>query len=110
MNTIRQLRPARVFVSKGRLYQIGKVSLYLSKNFSLKLCKPVKNQRFRRGMVLALYLWKLQERRKYMEKERDIDALAGERWFPKESSIEDDMKELWGDWGVCCLLYTSRCV
>lgn len=36
-----------------------------------------------------------------MEKERDIDALAGERWFPKESSIEDDMKELWGDWGVC---------
>ena len=31
----------------------------------------------------------------------DIDALAGERWFPKESSITDDMKELWGDWGVC---------
>ena len=31
----------------------------------------------------------------------DIDALAGERWFPKESTIIDDMKELWGDWGVC---------
>ena len=31
----------------------------------------------------------------------DIDAIAGERWFPKESSIIDDMKDLWGDWGVC---------
>lgn len=35
------------------------------------------------------------------EKRTDIDALAGERWFPKESSILDDMQELWGDWGVC---------
>ena len=35
------------------------------------------------------------------EAKRDIDALAGERWFPKESTIIDDMKELWGDWGVC---------
>lgn len=33
--------------------------------------------------------------------ERDIDALPGERWFPKESTIEEDMKALWGDWGVC---------
>lgn len=31
---------------------------------------------------------------------KDIDALAGERWFAKESSIIDDMPELWGDWGV----------
>ena len=35
------------------------------------------------------------------EERRDIDALAGERWFPKESTIIDDMRELWGDWGVC---------
>ena len=36
-----------------------------------------------------------------MTKKIDIDAIAGERWFPKESTIIDDMKELWGDWGVC---------
>jgi len=35
------------------------------------------------------------------EKPMDIDALPGERWFAKESSIVDDMQELWGDWGVC---------
>ena len=35
------------------------------------------------------------------DKKRDIDAIAGERWFPKESTIIDDMKDLWGDWGVC---------
>lgn len=31
---------------------------------------------------------------------KDIDALAGERWFPLETNITDDMKSLWGDWGV----------
>lgn len=36
-----------------------------------------------------------------MDKRIDIDAIPGERWFPKESSIIDDMKELWGDFGVC---------
>ncbi|SCJ57104.1 N(G)%2CN(G)-dimethylarginine dimethylaminohydrolase [uncultured Eubacterium sp.] len=36
-----------------------------------------------------------------MEKRRDIDAIPGEKWFPKESSIIDDMKDLWGDFGVC---------
>lgn len=30
----------------------------------------------------------------------DIDALPGERWFPKDSSITEDMPNLWGDWGV----------
>ena len=35
------------------------------------------------------------------DKKRDIDAIAGERWFPKESTFIDDMKDLWGDWGVC---------
>lgn len=36
------------------------------------------------------------------EKKRiDIDALAGERWFAKETSMIEDMCDLWGDWGVC---------
>lgn len=39
---------------------------------------------------------------------RDIDALAGERWFPLETSITDDMKNLWGDWGVCSEVDTLR--
>lgn len=39
---------------------------------------------------------------------RDIDALAGERWFPLETSITDDMKDLWGDWGVCSEVDTLR--
>lgn len=30
----------------------------------------------------------------------DIDALDGERWFPKESAFEDDLPLYWGDWGV----------
>ena len=40
----------------------------------------------------------------------DIDALPGERWFAKESSIIDDMPELWGDWGVCSEVDTLRAV
>ncbi|MBQ2895797.1 MAG: hypothetical protein IJE26_03705 [Oscillospiraceae bacterium] len=35
------------------------------------------------------------------KKQFDIEALAGERWFPLDTSFEEDMKELWGDWGVC---------
>ena len=31
----------------------------------------------------------------------DIDALLGERWFPKETSFEEDITEYWGEWGVC---------
>ncbi len=30
----------------------------------------------------------------------DIDAIPGERWFPKETTFEEDMNEYWGDWGV----------
>ena len=30
----------------------------------------------------------------------DIDAIPGEKWFPKESSFTDDMELYWGDWGV----------
>ena len=29
----------------------------------------------------------------------DIDALAGERWFPLETTITEDMSSIWGDWG-----------
>lgn len=39
---------------------------------------------------------------------KDIDALAGERWFPMETSIAEDMKNLWGDWGVCSEVDTLR--
>lgn len=42
------------------------------------------------------------------KKRRDIDALAGERWFAKETSIVDDMCDLWGDWGVCSEVDTLR--
>ncbi len=38
----------------------------------------------------------------------DIDALAGERWFPMDTSITEDMKNLWGDWGVCSEVDTLR--
>ena len=31
---------------------------------------------------------------------QDIDALDGERWFPKESEFEDDLPLYWGEWGV----------
>ena len=30
----------------------------------------------------------------------DIDAIPGEKWFPKETSFEEDMGLYWGDWGV----------
>jgi hypothetical protein len=30
----------------------------------------------------------------------DVDAIPGEKWFPKESHFEDDMPLYWGDWGV----------
>lgn len=33
-------------------------------------------------------------------KKMDIDAIPGERWFPLETTIREDMKENWGDWGV----------
>lgn len=33
-------------------------------------------------------------------KKMDIDAIPGERWFPKETTFEEDMQLYWGDWGV----------
>ena len=40
----------------------------------------------------------------------DIDAIPGEKWFPKETSFTEDMKDLWGDWGVCSEVDTLRAV
>ena len=45
-----------------------------------------------------------------MEFIRDIDALPGERWFAKETTIEEDMTEYWGDWGVCSEVDTLKAV
>ena len=41
---------------------------------------------------------------------RDIDALAGERWFSLETTITEDMTKLWGDWGVASEVDTLRAV
>ena len=35
-----------------------------------------------------------------IDEKKDIDALPGERWYAKETTIEEDMAELWGPWGV----------
>ena len=46
-----------------------------------------------------------------MENNRiDIDAIPGERWFPKETTFEEDIKEYWGDWGVSSEVETLRAV
>jgi len=34
------------------------------------------------------------------ETTHDIDAIPGERWFPQESNLAEDMPKYWGDWGV----------
>ncbi len=40
----------------------------------------------------------------------DIDAIPGERWFPRETSFENDLPEYWGDWGVSSEVDTLRAV
>lgn len=35
-----------------------------------------------------------------MNNNMDIDAIPGEKWFPKETKFTDDIQEYWGDWGV----------
>lgn len=48
-----------------------------------------------------------------MEREKkliDIDAIQGERWFPKESNFQEDMKLYWGDWGVSSEVDTLKSV
>lgn len=35
-----------------------------------------------------------------LNKYGDIDAIPGERWFPKETTFAEDMELYWGDWGV----------
>lgn len=34
------------------------------------------------------------------EREPEVEALPGERWFPEESSFAEEIREHWGDWGV----------
>jgi N-dimethylarginine dimethylaminohydrolase len=40
----------------------------------------------------------------------DIDAYPGERWFPKETTFEEDLELYWGDWGVSSEVDTLRAV
>lgn len=40
----------------------------------------------------------------------DIDAIPGERWFPKESNFTEDISEYWGDWGVSSEVETLKAV
>lgn len=44
------------------------------------------------------------------DKRMDIEAIPGERWFPKESNFEEDLCEYWGDWGVCSEVDTLKAV
>lgn len=40
----------------------------------------------------------------------DIDAIPGERWFPKETCFAEDMQYYWGDWGVSSEVEKLRAV
>ena len=40
----------------------------------------------------------------------DVDAIPGERWFPKETGFEEDLGLYWGDWGVASEVDTLRAV
>lgn len=52
----------------------------------------------------------LDERLEAKEPLPDIQALEGERWFPKETTFEEDMKEYWGDWGCSSEVNKLRAV
>ncbi len=43
-------------------------------------------------------------------KKFDIDAIPGERWFPKETFFEEDLPLYWGDWGVSSEVEKLRAV
>lgn len=45
-----------------------------------------------------------------LENKFDIDAIPGERWFPKETTFTEDIKECWGDYGVCSEVDTLKAV
>ena len=45
-----------------------------------------------------------------LENKFDIDAIPGERWFPKETTFTEDIKEYWGDYGVCSEVDTLKAV
>ena len=40
----------------------------------------------------------------------DIEAIPGERWFPKETTFREDMTAYWGDWGVSSEVEKLRAV
>lgn len=40
----------------------------------------------------------------------DIDAIPGERWFPKETNFTEDLPLYWGDWGVASEVATLKAV
>ncbi len=40
----------------------------------------------------------------------DIDAIPGERWFPKETTFSEDMPLYWGDWGCSSEVNKLRAV
>jgi len=40
----------------------------------------------------------------------DIDAIPGERWFPKETDFQSDINEYWGDWGISSEVDTLKAV
>ena len=41
---------------------------------------------------------------------RDVDAIPGERWFPKKTTFVEDIEEYWGDWGVASEVDTLKAV
>jgi N-dimethylarginine dimethylaminohydrolase len=45
-----------------------------------------------------------------VDKRYDVEAIPGEKWFPKETSFEEDLNEYWGDWGVCSEVDTLKAV
>lgn len=40
----------------------------------------------------------------------DIAAISGERWFPKETTFEEDLPLYWGDWGCASEISKLRAV
>ncbi|MDD3290398.1 MAG: arginine deiminase family protein [Eubacteriales bacterium] len=45
-----------------------------------------------------------------MENNQMFDYVAGERWFPMETTIEEDMLSCWGDWGCSSEYETLKAV
>lgn len=63
--------------------------------------KPVAHHYQKRGLVMLEH---------NQNENFDIDAIPGERWFPKESSFEEDITQYWGDFGVSSEVDTLKAV